>query len=189
MTTERQVRANRLNALKSTGPRTEYGKAVSRRNALRHGLTAHFIVLDGEDAAAFETLGLALRDEYRPASATESDLVEHLAALLWRLRRAGAYEAALLAWIAHHQAETHDGDGMTLGEHFIPSDRLGIEAPVRADHPRYHSAFRLRIGRMLEVAVGQRDMLSKLGRYEAHLMRQIERVLGELKRDRFRPRS
>jgi hypothetical protein len=40
MTSWRQWQANRLNALKSTGPRTEDGKRMSRRNALRHGLTA-----------------------------------------------------------------------------------------------------------------------------------------------------
>jgi hypothetical protein len=43
MTSYRQVEANRRNALKSTGPRTEAGKQVSRRNALRHGLTAETV--------------------------------------------------------------------------------------------------------------------------------------------------
>ena len=40
MTSLRQIEANRHNALKSTGPKTEYGKQRSRRNALRHGFTA-----------------------------------------------------------------------------------------------------------------------------------------------------
>jgi hypothetical protein len=40
MTSYRQIEANRRNALKSTGPKTEAGKQASRRNAVRHGLTA-----------------------------------------------------------------------------------------------------------------------------------------------------
>jgi hypothetical protein len=40
MTTWRQFQANRLNALKGTGRKTEEGKRISRRNALRHGLVA-----------------------------------------------------------------------------------------------------------------------------------------------------
>jgi hypothetical protein len=40
MTSYRQIEANRRNALKSTGPRTEAGKQASRCNAVRHGLTA-----------------------------------------------------------------------------------------------------------------------------------------------------
>ena len=44
MTSYRQIEANRRNALKSTGPRTEAGKEVSRRNALRHGLTAETVI-------------------------------------------------------------------------------------------------------------------------------------------------
>jgi hypothetical protein len=40
MTSLKQIEANRRNALNSTGPKTEAGKQQSRRNALRHGLTA-----------------------------------------------------------------------------------------------------------------------------------------------------
>jgi len=38
MTSERKIAANRKNAKKSTGPRTEAGRATSRQNARRHGL-------------------------------------------------------------------------------------------------------------------------------------------------------
>ena len=39
MATERQIRANRANAQRSTGPRTAAGKLKSSRNAYRHGLS------------------------------------------------------------------------------------------------------------------------------------------------------
>jgi hypothetical protein len=38
VTSDRKIAANRKNAEKSTGPRTEAGRATSRRNARRHGL-------------------------------------------------------------------------------------------------------------------------------------------------------
>jgi transposase len=53
----RQIEANRRNALGSTGPKTEDGKWRSRRNAVRHGLTAETVVValeDIEDYHAFE---------------------------------------------------------------------------------------------------------------------------------------
>jgi len=43
MTSFRQIEANRRNALKSTGPKTLNGKHSSRRNAVRHGLTAETV--------------------------------------------------------------------------------------------------------------------------------------------------
>ncbi len=44
MTSYRQIEANRRNALKSTGPKTEAGKQASRCNAVRHGLTAETVI-------------------------------------------------------------------------------------------------------------------------------------------------
>jgi hypothetical protein len=44
MISYRQVEANRRNALKSTGPKTEAGKQASRCNAVRHGLTAETVI-------------------------------------------------------------------------------------------------------------------------------------------------
>jgi len=38
--TAAQIEANRRNAQKSTGPKTERGKARARRNAITHGMTA-----------------------------------------------------------------------------------------------------------------------------------------------------
>jgi hypothetical protein len=50
MTSLRQLDANRRNALKSTGPQTENGKVQSRRNALKHGLTAETVIEPLENA-------------------------------------------------------------------------------------------------------------------------------------------
>jgi hypothetical protein len=64
MTPLRQIEANRRNALKSTGPRTENGKRRSRRNAFRHGLTAETVIEvleDTEDYRGFEAAHRGLR--------------------------------------------------------------------------------------------------------------------------------
>ncbi|HEV3332899.1 MAG TPA: hypothetical protein VG096_18055 [Bryobacteraceae bacterium] len=57
MSTQRQIEANRLNAQKSTGPRTPEGKAVSSQNALKSGLDAdsQFVIGEsGDEFAAFQ---------------------------------------------------------------------------------------------------------------------------------------
>src|ERR1700756_2347001 len=95
MSSFRQIEANRRNARLSTGPVTEQGKNKSRRNAVRHGLTAETVIdalEDAEDYAAFE---LAVTADYDAQSAVEGELVLRLASLLWRLRRATAIEAGL----------------------------------------------------------------------------------------------
>jgi len=49
MATTKQMIANKRNAQKSTGPKTEAGKDKSRRNALKHGLAGNGIVLPTEE--------------------------------------------------------------------------------------------------------------------------------------------
>jgi hypothetical protein len=96
MTSFRQIEANRRNALRSAGPKTDEGKRRSRRNALRHGLTAE-TVIDGleesEDYRAFEASVIA---DYDARTAVERELVLRLASLLWRLRRIISIETDLL---------------------------------------------------------------------------------------------
>lgn len=100
MPTEANVRANRANAQKSTGPKTEAGKARSRLNALKHGKRSKTVaapVLPQEDAAE---LGRRIQDwidSYQPVGAVETDLVTRAAKASWALDRAERHETALLS--------------------------------------------------------------------------------------------
>jgi hypothetical protein len=87
MSTEKQIAANRLNAQKSTGPRTPEGRAAVRLNGVKHGLTAQTLVLKGESEADFTALLESYEAEHEPATPTEEALVVQLAMATWRLRR------------------------------------------------------------------------------------------------------
>jgi hypothetical protein len=95
MTTWRQFQANRLNALKSTGPKTEEGKRISRRNAFRHGLTVETVIGGLEVSADYRAFEAAIITDYDAETAVERELVLRLASLLWRLRRIIAIETDL----------------------------------------------------------------------------------------------
>jgi hypothetical protein len=95
MATAAQIAANRRNALRSTGPRTAAGKAVSSRNALRHGLTAQAMVVLDEDAGEFLRLRAELRIALAPEDAREEWLAETVVQAAWRMRRAWRAEAKL----------------------------------------------------------------------------------------------
>lgn len=93
MSSLKKIEANRANARKSTGPRTETGKAASRTNAVRHGLTGKQLIANGEDPAAYEALRDGLIDSYQPANSAEDTLVEEIAQNYWRLQRVRLIEA------------------------------------------------------------------------------------------------
>ena len=96
MTSFRQIEANRRNALRSTGPKTEEGKRQSRRNALRHGLTAETVIDGLEDSEDYHAFEAAVIADYDAQTAVERELVLRLASLLWRLRRIISIETDLL---------------------------------------------------------------------------------------------
>ena len=97
MTSEKQRKANRQNAKKSTGPRTEDGKAHTSQNALKHGLLARDAVLPGEDPAVFDRHFRDFEDTIEPQNALEFALVRQIADAEWRLRRLARIETAFLA--------------------------------------------------------------------------------------------
>jgi hypothetical protein len=71
MTSVAQIEANRRNAKKSTGPRTDAGKNGSRFNALKHAMAARLPVLPGEDASDFENKMRAWFHDLRPSTTLE----------------------------------------------------------------------------------------------------------------------
>jgi hypothetical protein len=97
MTSFRQAQANRRNAAKSTGPKSEAGKRRSRRNAIRHGLSAETVIEVLEDPEDYRAFEAAVTADYDARTTVERELALRLASLLWRLRRATAIETGLLA--------------------------------------------------------------------------------------------
>ena len=96
MATIKQIEANRLNALKSTGPKTPEGKAAVRMNALRHGLRARTVVLPGENSEEFHQLCDDLETEWNPESRTEQFYVEQMAISQWKLTRIELAEKSIV---------------------------------------------------------------------------------------------
>src|SRR5580704_902419 len=108
MTSEAKIQANRRNALKSTGPKTERGKERARLNGLRHGMTAKQLVARGEDFGDFGRFSAELRAALAPADALEEQLVEGIVVSTWRLRRVWRTEAAVMQRAAHRSDSWED---------------------------------------------------------------------------------
>ena len=95
MTTARQAEANRLNALKSTGPRTPAGKAVVAYNGMKHGLLSRESLVKGESEADLVDFGRRLRAQLGPVGELEFLLVDRIVSTAWRLRRLVSVETML----------------------------------------------------------------------------------------------
>jgi hypothetical protein len=95
-TSEKKAGSNRRNAEKSTGPRTEQGKANSRLNALKHGILASQGVITTIEGRAprgeFEAMVDGLAEDFQPVGTYEQLLVQEIAACFWRKRRLLRFE-------------------------------------------------------------------------------------------------
>jgi hypothetical protein len=196
MTTFRQIEANRRNALKSTGPKTEAGKEQSRRNAVRHGLTAETVIGLLEDAEDYRQFEAAIIADYDAQSAVERELVLRLASVLWRLRRATTMETGLFEIQAKQLCQYRQNRQLVLDsrdviqELFRPAGSIGshtaslnrvskLEAApgvaMKANSPitEFAQCF-LRLANLPNFA------LDRLSRYEAALWRQTTQILYAL---------
>ena len=104
MASQKQIDANRANALKSTGPKTPEGKAAVRLNALKHGLTAEDAVIEGEDEEAFKELLSSFLDDLQPSGPLETALVHQAVMAHWRLARCRGIETGFFELgVSNHQ--------------------------------------------------------------------------------------
>ncbi len=93
---QKQLEANRQNA-KLGGVKTEEGKAVSKYNAIKHGILSKEVLLKGEDEKMLIEIGKKLRAELEPQTELELVLVDRITANVWRLRRIMQIEREMMA--------------------------------------------------------------------------------------------
>jgi hypothetical protein len=91
-----QLAANQANALLSTGPVTDAGKAIASRNSLSHGLTSAKVLQPGDSQEEYDAFAADHVRVYTPGDLTESALVDKIVASNWRFRHALETEAAFI---------------------------------------------------------------------------------------------
>jgi len=159
MVSEKQMAANRLNARKSTGPRTARGKAKSSANALKHGLTAERAVVSGEDPEEYREFVQGMFDALQPQDAMEAELVGQVASFSWRLRRAACYEARL---VGHAVAQREERKReLKLGDEVPALEGDWVIAEAMSELP---------------------DFFGSVDRHETHLERGYYQALNALDR-------
>jgi hypothetical protein len=138
MASPAQILANRTNAHRSTGPKTQEGKQAASRNATRHGLTGTQIVIPGEDAGAYEDLRKGLHESHQPANEAERILVDQIAANAWRLLRAQPVETAFFAKLT----EGAEDPAAAIAEAFLekPKELARMHRYVAAAQSAYYKA-------------------------------------------------
>ena len=110
MISEARLNANRVNALKSTGPKSEEGKAVSRMNSTTHGLTATTVALASYDPDLVAQRVATWNEIRRPATSHERWLVEQLALATIRIDQSRLEEDCLRTQTSQRAATCWDED-------------------------------------------------------------------------------
>jgi hypothetical protein len=213
MTSLRKIEANRRNALKSAGPRTEAGKERSRGNATRHGLTAETVIEILEDVEDYKGFEANIIADYDARTAVERELVLRLASLFWRIRRATGIETDLMriqAEILRERAQAVELDGepeppppnpIYRAFHAVIPQRWAQEGNGNVDEARDDtdgvSAFdtlgenaadptRTLTYCFLRLANLDNGAFKRLNRYEAALWRQTVQTMVALRAIRYR---
>jgi hypothetical protein len=157
MATEKQIAANRQNALKSTGPRSPAGKRRSSHNAYRHGLSVGLAPAI-EARADVEALAKVIVDDLQ-ISQEDASVIALTELDLQRIRR-----------VKHAAIAMADAS-------------QGAPAPTDADQGAV-SGDEARMARAMSLALPE---LRKLDRYERQAAALRHRTLRGIARDRTIP--
>lgn len=156
MTTRKQVAANRKNAQKSTGPKTEEGKKISSMNAFQHGMLAGVTSSLIDPDNRFNEIYAALIVEFQPDGVVETTLVRRMAVAMERERRGQDYEHAKFSL-----------------DHF-KSARQRVLSKFPVESETFQTALR-----ELDIAPNVDEML-KIARYQRSISAEFSRAHKEL---------
>ena len=194
MATEKQIKANRNNSLKSTGPQSVEGKEKIKLNATKHGLLSKRVCLVHEDRDEFENFRNSFIENLSPEGPLESLLVERIVAAAWRLKRVLTIETGLLesgfqeAQIEWQQ-ERFDSTARDLLEmanrnslngEKVDYDALDNAYTAMKAHGYFRHTKEVALGRSFEISSEKSDLFTKLLRYENAIQRSMMRNLKEL---------
>jgi hypothetical protein len=192
MTTAKQKAANRVNAQRSTGPRTRQGKAVVRLNAITHGLRAQDHVIFGEHRTDFETLQEEVMRALAPVGVLEKFFANSIVGDIWRLNRITRAETALYTGRVINKTMTMKNSERLKFEKFVdpwalttlPTQTVILDEKA---HAKVSASVALLEKELLGADVagggmfdGDSDKLDAIARYRTANQRSLSRNLTEL---------
>jgi hypothetical protein len=172
MATDKQIKANRKNAQKSTGPKTAEGKAAVSQNAVKHGLFTDSIVAC-ETEAEYEAFYGELLAELAPRGVVELLLAERIVSLWWRLRRAERMQ--------NQAIEDMIGRFVTNSSSRSCREYYFSRQGIRPDDPRF-DLDGLPLGRIANDDFANGRVLDRMLLYERRIESSLNRAMKELKR-------
>ncbi len=152
---DKRRETSRLNALKSTGPKSPEGKQRSATNALTHGAYAQLIITQGEEPTEFQAIIDHLLDIWKPTNPVEELFVKEMATTLWRLQRQAPAESNLVT---------------------IQIQRMSSSLEVEFNEITSHALYALAVDALLS----QGTALTQIARQGRRLLGQYEKLIQQL---------
>jgi hypothetical protein len=177
MSTTAQIKANRQNSQKSTGPRSAEGKAAVSKNAIKHGLFASEAVIKGESAEEFETFRDEMLNELAPVGPVESMLAERYVSLSWRLKRIERMQNQAIDVMI--ERDEQPSPLAKLAQSMLPKHLRQFKADASEFNPE------LVLGRVAIKDYSNSRVLEKLMMYERRIENSMFKTLHELERLRL----
>jgi len=194
MPSEKQIQANKRNAIKSTGPKTTEGKNIARLNAMKHGLLSQELLLPTEDAEDFIKLRESLITDLKPEGELENLLVDQVVSAVWRLRRMQHIETGILNQ-QYYEIKAKQAKDEARSLVYEPSifSLLNLTDDTIITNERRHKEALRKEKEAKEMAetelptlglafIKSQDALSKLSRYQVTIEHSLYKALAELER-------
>ena len=167
MATQNQIEANRKNAKKSTGPKTEEGKAIVAQNAIKHGLCTSDTVIGTENINDFNLHADLIIEEIAPVGTMETIITQRIITLTWRLKRAER--------IQNHTIDTLNPDYDPNRSTYWREHHKTAVDPARPD-------LNLILGRIAIDDFSDNRVLDRLLMYERRIERSFHKTMTQLQR-------